>query len=95
MKIGSNSDPRFAYRFPVGFLVIRAPAWVGASVLIDSKFKGVLGAESRFQLPSGDHRITLSREGVDPVTSNVTVPEGGDKQVWTPPAPASHPASSS
>ena len=92
LKIGPNTDSRFAYRFPVGFLVVSAPAWEGASVLIDSKFKGVLKGESRYQLPSGDHRVTLSREGVDPVTANVTVPEGGDKKVWTPPAPGSHPA---
>jgi hypothetical protein len=95
LKIGPNTDSRFAYRFPVGFLVVSAPAWEGASVLIDSKFKGVLKGESRYQLPSGDHRVTLSREGVDPVTANVTVPEGGDKKLWTPPAPGSHPAGSS
>ena len=95
LKVGPNTDSRFAYRFPVGFLVVSAPAWEGASVLIDSKFKGVLKGESRYQLPSGDHRVTLSREGVDPVTAKVTVPEGGDKQVWTPPAPGSHFAGSS
>ncbi|HEX7253605.1 MAG TPA: protein kinase [Thermoanaerobaculia bacterium] len=95
LKVGPNTDPRFAYRFPVGFLVVSAPAWEGASVLIDSKFKGVLKGESRYPLPSGEHRVTLSREGVDPVTANVTVPEGGDKQIWTPPAPGSHPAGSS
>ncbi|HEY6929326.1 MAG TPA: protein kinase [Thermoanaerobaculia bacterium] len=95
LKVGPNTDPRFAYRFPVGFLVVSAPAWEGASVLIDSKFKGVLKGESRYPLPSGEHRVTLSREGVDPVTANVTVPEGGDKQVWTPPAPGSRPAGSS
>ena len=67
--------------------------WAGASVLIDSKFKGVLGGDSRFQLPSGDHRVTLSRECVDPVTANVFVPEG-DKRIWSPPAPVLHPASS-
>jgi eukaryotic-like serine/threonine-protein kinase len=92
IKVGPNSEPRFAYRLPVGFLVIQAPEWVGSSVLIDSKFKGVLGGDGRFQLSSGDHRVTLSREGVAPVTANVTVPEGGDKKVWTPPAPVPHPA---
>jgi len=93
LHVGPSTDTRFAYRFPVGFLVIQAPEWAGASVLIDSKFKGVLGGESRFQLPSGDHRVTLSREGVDPVTANVFVPEG-DKHIWSPPAPVLHPASS-
>jgi serine/threonine-protein kinase len=95
LKVGADSEPRFAYRFPVGFLVIRAQEWAGASVLIDSKFKGVLAGEPRFSLSSGDHRVTLSREGVDPVTANVAVPEGGDKQVWTPPAPNPRPAGSS
>jgi serine/threonine protein kinase len=93
LQIGPSSDTHFAYRFPVGFLVIEAPEWTGASVLIDSKFKGVLGGESRFQLPSGDHRVTLSREGVDPVTASVWVPEG-DKQIWKPPAPVLHPGAS-
>jgi hypothetical protein len=92
IKVGPNSEPRFAYRLPVGFLVIHAPEWIGSNVLIDSKFKGVLGGDGRFQLPSGDHRVTLSREGIAPVTANVTVPEGGDKKVWTPPAPVAHPA---
>jgi hypothetical protein len=91
-QVGPNTETRHNYRFPVGFLVIQAPEWAGASVLIDSKFKGVLGGESRFQLPSGDHRVTLSREGVDPVTASVWVPEG-DKQIWKPPAPALHAAS--
>src|SRR5262249_25028910 len=91
LQVGPSTETRFAYRFPVGFLMIQAPEGTGASVLIDSKFKGVLGGESRFQLPSGDHRVTLSREGVDPVTASVWVPEG-DKQIWKPPAPVLHPA---
>ena len=95
LKVGPASEPRFAYRFPVGYLVIKAPDWVGASVLIDSKFKGILSGEMRVSLSSGDHRVTLSREGVDPVTANVAVPEGGDKQVWTPHAPVVRPGASS
>ena len=82
------------YRFPIGFLVISAPAWNGANVLIDMKFKGVLSGEKTFPVRSGPHKITLSREGAAPVTSEVTVPEG-DRKTWTPPPPASPPEGSS
>ena len=85
-RVGSAGTPPIAYRFPIGHLVIRAPAWVGATVLVDSKFKGVLTGEKTFTLPSGSHRITLSRQDVAPLTQNVTVPEG-DKYTWTPPPP--------
>jgi serine/threonine-protein kinase len=86
-RVGSAGTPPIAYRFPIGHLVIRAPGWVGATVLVDSKFKGVLTGEKTFTLPSGSHRVTLSREGVAPLTQNVTVPEG-DNYTWTPPPPA-------
>ncbi|HSS44755.1 MAG TPA: protein kinase [Thermoanaerobaculia bacterium] len=84
--VGPNGAPPIAYRFPVGYLVIQAPEWVGASVLIDLKFKGILSGEKSFQLKSGSHRVTLSREGVSPYTADVIVPEG-DKKTWTPPPP--------
>jgi len=84
--VGPNGSPPIAYRFPVGFLVIQAPDWTGASVLIDLKYKGVLIGEKSFQLKSGLHRVTLSREGVNPYTADVIVPEG-DKKTWTPPPP--------
>ena len=86
-RVGPNGAPPVAYRFPIGRLVIRASDWVGATVLIDSKFKGILTGEKTFTLPSGTHRVTLSREGVAPLTQNLSVPEG-DKYTWTPPPPA-------
>jgi hypothetical protein len=82
------------YRFPIGYLVIRAPSWTGANILIDMKFKGVLAGEQTFPLKSGAHKITLSREGVAPLTTEVTVPEG-DKRTWTPPPPSAQGESSS
>jgi serine/threonine protein kinase len=86
IKVGPNGAPPIAYRFPIGYLVIRAPEWVGATVLVDSKFKGVLTSEKSFTLPSGSHRVTLSREGVTPLTQEVAVPEG-ERKTWTPPPP--------
>ena len=56
--VGGNGAPPVAYKFPVGYLVINAPAWAGANVLIDSKFRGVLIGEKSFQLMSGAHRVT-------------------------------------
>ena len=86
--VGSSGSPPIAYRFPVGVLVINSPAWAGANVLIDSKFKGILIGEKSFQVTSGQHRVTLSREGVNPYTAEVTVSEG-EKKTLTPPAPVS------
>jgi hypothetical protein len=86
--VGAEGSPPIAYRFPVGALVIDAPAWAGANVLIDSKFKGILVGQKSFQVTAGPHRVTLSREGVNPFTGDVTVPEG-EKKTLTPPAPTS------
>jgi hypothetical protein len=86
-QVGPNGAPPVAYRFPIGSLIIRAPEWIGATVLIDSKFRGTMTAERTFSLSSGRHRVTLSREGVAPLTQEVAVPEG-DKKTWTPPPPA-------
>lgn len=88
--VGPKGAAAIVYRFPMGFLVIDAPAWAGANVLIDLKFKGVLTGGKSFRMKSGSHKVTLSREGVTPYTANVTVPEG-DKTTWTPPPPASRP----
>ncbi|HKD10999.1 MAG TPA: PEGA domain-containing protein, partial [Thermoanaerobaculia bacterium] len=85
-KVGSAGSPPIAYRFPLGILVVHAPEWVGATVLIDSKFRGVLGGEKTFSVPSGTHRVTLSREGVTTLTQEVAVSEG-DRKTWTPPPP--------
>jgi hypothetical protein len=43
-QVGPRSDDRIHYQFPVSMLVIEAPGWDGASVLIDGKFKGILPA---------------------------------------------------
>lgn len=92
-RVGADGAPPVVYRFPIGYLVIEAPAWTGANVLIDSKFKGVLTGQKSFPLKPGLHRVTLSREGFAPLTADVTVPEG-DKQTWTPPAPTVRPEGS-
>ena len=85
--VGAKGTTRVNYLFPIGVLIIEAPAWSGANVLIDGKFKGVLVGEKRFQLKAGSYRVTLSREGVNPVTEQVTIPQGGSKP-WTPPPPS-------
>jgi serine/threonine-protein kinase len=93
-SVGSEGSPPIAYRFSVGFLVINAPAWAGANVLIDSKFKGILIGEKSFQVTAGAHRVTLSREGITTYTGDVTVSKG-EKKSFTPPAPTSSQESSS
>ena len=94
IRVGSNGAPPLVYRFPIGYLVIDAPAWTGANVLIDSKFKGVVGRAGSFPVKAGAHRVTLSREGTAPYTAEVTVPEG-EKQTWTPPPPVTRPEGTS
>jgi len=86
--VGAEGSPPIAYRFPVGVIVINSPAWAGANVLIDSKFKGILIGEKSFPVPVGSHRVTLSREGVNPYTGEVTVSDG-EKKTFSPPAPTS------
>jgi serine/threonine-protein kinase len=88
-KVGANGAPPIAYRFPLGYLVVSAPAWTGATVLIDSKFQGVLTREMSIPLASGTHQVTLSRAGLNPYTAEVTIPEG-EKKTWTPPPPTVH-----
>lgn len=87
-RVGPNGASPINYLFPVGALVINAPAWTGANILIDGKFKGVLVGEKTFQLKSGSHKVTLSREGVNPYVADVTVPEG-DKTSLNPSPPRS------
>jgi serine/threonine-protein kinase len=87
--VETDGAPPIAYRFPIGYLVIRSSAWAGANVLIDSKFKGILIGEKSFQIPSGSHRLTLSREGVAPYTTEVTVSDG-EKKTVTPPDPSAN-----
>ncbi|HKF45604.1 MAG TPA: serine/threonine-protein kinase [Thermoanaerobaculia bacterium] len=84
--VSSSANPPIAYRFPVGVLVINSPAWAGANVLIDSKFKGILIGEKSFQITAGPHKVTLSREGVNPYTTEVNVSDG-EKKTLSPPEP--------
>ena len=86
-QVGPKSDDRIHYQFPVSMLVIEAPGWDGASVLIDGKFKGVLPGAARQKLAAGSYTVTLSREGMNPVTEKVAVPDGAPK-TWTPPPPS-------
>jgi hypothetical protein len=87
--VGPRGVDRVNHMFPVGTLSIDAPAWSGANVLIDNKFKGVLMGEKRFQLKAGTYRVTLSREGVNPVTEQVTISQGGNTK-WNPPSPTAN-----
>ncbi|HEV2064798.1 MAG TPA: serine/threonine-protein kinase [Thermoanaerobaculia bacterium] len=87
--VGPRGVDRVNHMFPVGTLSIDAPAWSGANVLIDNKFKGVLVGEKRFRLKAGTYRVTLSREGVNPVTEQVTIPQGGNTS-WNPPPPTAN-----
>jgi PEGA domain len=87
--VGPRGVDRVNHMFPVGTLSIDAPAWSGANVLIDNKFKGVLVGEKRFRLKAGAYRVTLSREGVNPVTEQVTIPPGGNTS-WNPPPPTAN-----
>jgi hypothetical protein len=93
-KVGSNGAPPVAYRFPIGYLTISAPAWNGATVLVDSKFQGVLSGTLDLPLSAGTHKITLSRDGLHPITADVEIPQG-EKKTWTPPPPAARPEGSS
>ncbi|HEY3171468.1 MAG TPA: PEGA domain-containing protein, partial [Thermoanaerobaculia bacterium] len=85
-KVGPKESNTIAYQFPVGYLVIKAdPSWAGASVIIGGKYKGSLPQASRLRMPKGTYSVTLHREGFQPVTQQITVPERGETP-WTPPA---------
>ncbi len=84
-KVGPKESNTIAYQFPVGYLVINAdPSWAGASIIIGGKYKGSLPQASRLRLPKGTYSVTLHREGYQPVTQQITVPERGESP-WTPP----------
>jgi len=84
-KVGPKESNTIAYTFPVGYLVIQAdPSWAGASVIIDRKYRGSLPQASRLRLPKGTYSVTLHREGFQPVTQQITVPERGESP-WAPP----------
>jgi hypothetical protein len=85
-KVGPNESNRIAYQFPVGYIVINAdPSWAGAAVIIGGKYKGSLPQASRLRMPKGTYNVTLHREGYQPVTQQITVPERGESP-WNPPA---------
>jgi hypothetical protein len=86
-QVGPKADDRIHYQFPVSMLVIEAPGWDGASVLVDGKFKGILPGAARLKLAAGSYTVTLSREGINPVTEKISVPDGAPK-TWTPPPPS-------
>jgi len=84
--VGAKESKTIAYQFPVGYLVINAdPSWAGASVIIDSKYRGSLPQAARLRLPKGSYNVTLHREGFQPVTQQITIPERGEAP-WSPPA---------
>jgi hypothetical protein len=85
--VGSRSENRIHYQFPVSMLVIQAPGWAGARVLVDGKYRGSLPDAARLRLPAGSYSITLSREGSNPVTEKIDVPEGSPK-TWNAPPPS-------
>jgi eukaryotic-like serine/threonine-protein kinase len=87
IRVSSQSENRIHYQFPASMLVIEAPAWAGARLLVDGKYRGTLPETSRLKLPPGSYNLTLSREGVSPVTEKVTVPSGEEK-VWRPAMPS-------
>ncbi len=86
-KVGADSENRVHYQFPISMLVVEAPAWAGARLLIDGKYRGKLPEVSPLKLPPGSYSVTLSREGVSPVTEKIRVPEGVEK-TWNPPPPS-------
>ncbi len=86
-RVAAGAEDRVHYQFPVSMLVIEAPAWNGASVLVDGKYRGTLPDVSRIALAVGSYNVTLSREGVNPVTEKIAVPEGAPR-TWSPPPPS-------
>ncbi len=85
--VGPKSENRVHYQFPVSMLVIQAPGWAGARVLVDGKFRGTLPDSARLKLPPGSYSVTLSREGANPLTEKIDVPEGSPK-TWNAPPPS-------
>jgi serine/threonine protein kinase len=88
-KVGAKESSRIAYQFPVGYIVINAdPSWAGAAVIIGGKYKGSLPQAARLRMPKGTYSVTLHKEGFQPVTQQVTVPERGESPLNPGPAVA-------
>jgi serine/threonine protein kinase len=87
IRVNAKAESRIHYQFPVSTLIVHAPEWAGARLLVDGKYRGTLPDASRLKLPPGSYSITLSREGVSPLTQKIRVPEGAEK-TWNPPPPS-------
>ncbi|MEP6993016.1 MAG: protein kinase [Acidobacteriota bacterium] len=87
IRVSAKSENRIHFQFPISMLVVKAPEWGGARLLVDGKYRGTLPDASRLRLPPGSYRITLSREGVSPLTEKIQVTEGTEK-TWSPPSPS-------
>lgn len=85
-QVGPKSDDRVHYQFPMSMLVIEAPQWNGANVLVDGKYRGRLPDSANLQLAPGTYTVTLSREGMNPLSERVTVAAGTPK-TWAPAPP--------
>jgi eukaryotic-like serine/threonine-protein kinase len=84
-KVGPKDSNTIAYQFPVGYIVINAdPSWAGAAVIISGKYKGSLPQAARLRMPKGTYNVTLHKEGFQPVTQQIAVPERGESP-WSPP----------
>src|SRR5262245_2813434 len=59
IHVKAGSENRVHYQFPVSMLVIQAPGWAGARVLVDGKYKGSLPDSARLRLPPGEYSVTL------------------------------------
>ena len=84
-KVGPNGAPPVAYQFPVGSLVVQTdPSWIGASVIVDGKYKATIqsGVE-RLRLSPGGHRVILLREGFGPANREFIIEKGGEVN-WAP-----------
>jgi eukaryotic-like serine/threonine-protein kinase len=86
-KVGAGAENRVHYQFPVSMLVIQATGWAGARVLVDGKYQGTLPDASRLKLSPGTYNVTLSREGSNPITERIEIPEGSPK-TWNAPPPS-------
>ncbi len=51
-------------------------------MLVDGKFRGTLPDAARLKLAPGTYSVTLSREGANPLTETIDVPEGAPK-TWS------------
>jgi eukaryotic-like serine/threonine-protein kinase len=87
ITVDGQSETRVHYQFPVSMLVVDAPGWNGARLLVDGKYRGNLPEASPLKLPPGSYNVTLSRDGVSPVTEKIRVPPGAEK-TWNPPPPS-------